>query len=681
MATLDRFRGITVPLDMANSYIPDVRLNAGDINGRTIRAVITDQGLNIAATGLTVKLAYNAHPGQALGDRVEMTAVTGESTATFQVKVPRQAILEDGNILLGIEVWQGSDKICSRPFTAIVDRAVFDGTAPTVPDTLGELEQLLKDVREATDAAEEATLESLEATQAAKQATEDAKTATTAANQAATAATTAAEVAVESANRADTATSEANQATSLASQAADRANQAAEAAENVLDDVAAIVDPWQEKIEGASQDAQAAQASAAQAAQDAQAAREAADSKTRTTIAAAAASGGEVAGDLHLRTTTATSGLVSAVSGYTGSAWQNLQLQDSVLSSVSLSKLASGSLTQAAANSLGGDVNLYQALTRSHIPDVGGVNMLPNTWCELQDNTGWASGLTYASSSGWNNTAAGLPGCIRCAAGQGTTNLFTRNLDIYLEKNQPYLFEVWLRTASADASGSKIYIGTGVEGWRHTITGNHVLESARPYVLDGVIVPNGWTKYEILFVPTTGGRMNNLTVYYNHSGGTNRNATIGMNIRMTKWNPANGGSFTQYAPSTPWGANLAVGQTYGPSGAAVGNYAYFPAGTAIVNMSLSGYGTMNRGTTTLFASLQNTSGVAATGSVQCEIYYNADDNALDTVYRYRSATRKITVSQAGMYRVWLRVQHMASNAGTMYVTAADAVARPLRETI
>ena len=39
MATLDSFREATgepIQLDLANGYIADIRLNAGDINGRTI---------------------------------------------------------------------------------------------------------------------------------------------------------------------------------------------------------------------------------------------------------------------------------------------------------------------------------------------------------------------------------------------------------------------------------------------------------------------------------------------------------------------------------------------------------------------------------------------------------------------------------------------------------------------
>ena len=47
MATLDSFREATgepIQLDLANGYIADIRLNAGDNNGRTITVELTDNG-------------------------------------------------------------------------------------------------------------------------------------------------------------------------------------------------------------------------------------------------------------------------------------------------------------------------------------------------------------------------------------------------------------------------------------------------------------------------------------------------------------------------------------------------------------------------------------------------------------------------------------------------------------
>lgn len=164
MATLDSFREATgepIQLDLANGYIADIRLNAGDINGRTITVELTDNGTPITdTTGITVALAYNTTPGSGLGDRVSMPAVFGTPTATYRVAVPRKALQHAGAILMGIEVSVNGTKTCSRNFHGIVERAVFDATAPDAQDQMGVLEQLIDDankaVRNAVSAAGEA---------------------------------------------------------------------------------------------------------------------------------------------------------------------------------------------------------------------------------------------------------------------------------------------------------------------------------------------------------------------------------------------------------------------------------------------------------------------------------------------------------------------------------------------
>lgn len=68
--TLDGFRDVTetpISLDFSNSWIADIRLNAGDKDGRTITVAITDNGQPITSTtGIkSVALAYNTAPGVA----------------------------------------------------------------------------------------------------------------------------------------------------------------------------------------------------------------------------------------------------------------------------------------------------------------------------------------------------------------------------------------------------------------------------------------------------------------------------------------------------------------------------------------------------------------------------------------------------------------------------------------
>lgn len=153
MATLDSFREATgepIQLDLANGYIADIRLNAGDINGRTITVELTDNGTPITTTAeITCALDYNTSPGSSLGDRVTMSPVSGAATATFRAAVPRKALAKPGRILLGIEISSGGHKVCSRNFYGLVERAVFDATSPDADDKLGRIEQLILDAAEA----------------------------------------------------------------------------------------------------------------------------------------------------------------------------------------------------------------------------------------------------------------------------------------------------------------------------------------------------------------------------------------------------------------------------------------------------------------------------------------------------------------------------------------------------
>ena len=172
MATLDSFReaaGEPIQLDLANGYIADIRLNAGDVNGRTITVELTDNGTPITdTTGITVALAYNTSPGSGLGDRVSMPAVFGTPTATYRVAVPRKALQHAGAILMGIEVSVDGTRTCSRNFHGIVERAVFDATAPDAQDQMGVLDRLIDDATTAINKAVSAAGEAKDAAVAAR---------------------------------------------------------------------------------------------------------------------------------------------------------------------------------------------------------------------------------------------------------------------------------------------------------------------------------------------------------------------------------------------------------------------------------------------------------------------------------------------------------------------------------
>lgn len=149
--TLDGFRGVTetpISLDFSNSWIADIRLNAGDKDGRTITVAITDNGQPITSTtGIkSVALAYNTAPGVEVGDRVPMTPVSGQETATYRATLPRRAIAKPGVIALGVEVTTADGaKVCSRNFKGVIERAVWDAESTQGQDSLTRLEQLIAD--------------------------------------------------------------------------------------------------------------------------------------------------------------------------------------------------------------------------------------------------------------------------------------------------------------------------------------------------------------------------------------------------------------------------------------------------------------------------------------------------------------------------------------------------------
>lgn len=126
----------------ANQWIPDVILHAGDLGGRTISIRVTEHGKPVEAGSMTAYLDYNT--GGTLGDRVRMT-VKDAATATWYATLPRKALQHAGPILLGVEIRNGSAIVCTRNFRGIVERSVFDTTAPDAGDSLGLIEKAVTD--------------------------------------------------------------------------------------------------------------------------------------------------------------------------------------------------------------------------------------------------------------------------------------------------------------------------------------------------------------------------------------------------------------------------------------------------------------------------------------------------------------------------------------------------------
>lgn len=230
--TLDAFRdaGGVIRLDTANGWIADVRLNAGDVNGRTITVELTDNGLPVTGDGVSCRLLYNTKPGVSVGDRVDMTPVDDAATATFTAALPRSAVAKPGTISLGIEIDEGDTRICSRSFQGLVERAVFDADATEAGDVLGQLERLIaasESVADSVDAANEAAENANTAASGADGAKDAANAAAASANTAAMSATAATGKADTAATNADTAADKATAAASNADAAAKRADAAA----------------------------------------------------------------------------------------------------------------------------------------------------------------------------------------------------------------------------------------------------------------------------------------------------------------------------------------------------------------------------------------------------------------------------------------------------------------------
>ncbi|MBW3093118.1 BppU family phage baseplate upper protein [Bifidobacterium sp. 82T10] len=153
MASLDEYRTIDLTLDSANDWLPSIRLNAGDEQGRKLRVAVTDQGVPVPATGLTASLQYNLNPGTDLGFEEPMTAVSGADTATFEVAVPRRALSKVGRVAMGVRIAKGPTAVMTRTFDALVERAVYDPSSPDAQDKLDDIREAIDDLHASIDRA------------------------------------------------------------------------------------------------------------------------------------------------------------------------------------------------------------------------------------------------------------------------------------------------------------------------------------------------------------------------------------------------------------------------------------------------------------------------------------------------------------------------------------------------
>lgn len=270
---LEDFSTLDVHFDTANDIVPPIRLNAGDINGRRIRIIVTDKGKPIDGTGMTARLLWNIAPSSPTsGGGIETMTLDeyqldeSHTTAAWSIAVPRHLLLNGNRTsVAGLEITkQNGDVICSSNIDVIVEKSVINPNAPEILDPLKELHDALKNSQEADETATQAK-------KTAEQAVEIANQAKATAEELVNEATASAEAAATSETNAKT--SETNAANS-----ATAADASADAAKASQDAAAASAAAAAESAAAAGESKTAAAASQSAAAESATTATQAAES-------------------------------------------------------------------------------------------------------------------------------------------------------------------------------------------------------------------------------------------------------------------------------------------------------------------------------------------------------------------------------------------------------------------
>lgn len=143
---LASFRAVTIQLDTANAFVTPLRLSAGDINGRRLRVIVTDDGAPVdpeIGNTLQAQLQWNSNPSdaQSAGGYADLTqSYTADSQLIFTGPIPR-ALLQQATStsVIAIAITAGDTVICSRTIPVVVDPSVLRATAPDIADPLAEL--------------------------------------------------------------------------------------------------------------------------------------------------------------------------------------------------------------------------------------------------------------------------------------------------------------------------------------------------------------------------------------------------------------------------------------------------------------------------------------------------------------------------------------------------------------
>ena len=129
---LGDYKAIVLECDQANDYMRTVTANTGDVNGRTIRARLTNNGENISPDGITARLYFDPNPDDQteFGDYVDMTPLADQPTATFDAPIPAAALTKSGHTRMGIAFSQNeTDVVVTRTFDVTVEQGVLKTTS------------------------------------------------------------------------------------------------------------------------------------------------------------------------------------------------------------------------------------------------------------------------------------------------------------------------------------------------------------------------------------------------------------------------------------------------------------------------------------------------------------------------------------------------------------------------
>lgn len=230
--TLDDYRGITIRCDTANEWMPTIRANTGDVNGRMIRVALTDGGKNVT-DDIKARLYFDPSPEDpgTFGDLVDMTPVEGEMTATFEAPIPAY---KPGRTRMSVAFSTGdweTSVICTRSFDVMVEANVLKTDSPTAS---GNIEKLVRRAETAAEASEDSADSAAESERLAAQHLADIGTskedAAASAEAAKTSELAAADSAGKAAGSADTASAAADSASASATSAAASASKASDSA-------------------------------------------------------------------------------------------------------------------------------------------------------------------------------------------------------------------------------------------------------------------------------------------------------------------------------------------------------------------------------------------------------------------------------------------------------------------